>query len=441
MPFCDRNGELVMRQKIEPILKDDPWPEKKDSWPQCRTLADYCRFLLKTWSFKTLAEEPSLPNIIAFLELARHANKPEYAEDQDDFLRRINPEDKPVVLDCGLGDANALKEMKDNGFITVGFGLHHINPENASSVDLLVYSPIPNGNKARMIFDYLRGKVALVCDTFGASTYAADKNNTTNPIEALIFEGLLLAPGGEARSIVSCIPQQDTEQSPIGFAPQRQRLVNFFKQELGLDMRITRTHVKSTIMPGQYCIEYLVEVQRAIDAKVSLKPLDELFLLAAQHVGSCTVLEKPSKVGEYDGFAIRGRSYTRRGEEIQLLGMQHHLFLTSSQCFFVEDQPQISLNFKSKAAQEDFSIRFSEYYLNIKEDIEWTLESSNNGHNVMLRYSGKHANRADAMMQAKIEINRISPNLLDTSFASRFFVNQSEHDSNTVSSSKVFDLM
>ncbi len=204
------------------VVQESPWPVQAISWPQGRRLVDYLNFLLAPLPFKALSEEPMLPELISLLALALQANQPLLATISNDLMACINPQNKPIVVDLGLGDGNALAEMKQQqDLITIGIGLHQIIPANAPYIDLLCYSPVAHGVQARKLFDELRGGVNLVCEVYGPSTYA---DGLSNPIESLIYAGLLLAPGGRARIIASSVFGEDKDQSPFGFATQRLRL-------------------------------------------------------------------------------------------------------------------------------------------------------------------------------------------------------------------------
>lgn len=398
-----------MQTKVEPlILEENPWPEKALTWPQSRHLSDYLYLLLAPWSFKSLSQTLMLADVTTLLLLAWAANLPTQVECDDNLLERINPDNKPIVVDIGLGDANALKEIKElQDVVTIGFGLHEINDVNAKSLNLTCYSPVPRGVLARKVFESLRGRVSLLLEAFGASTYA---DGEANPIEALIFEGLLLAPGGTAKIIVSSILGEDTEQSPIGFAYQRNRLVQFFKDELGLKMVISRTHIKSAIT-GEVCIDFHVEIKRLTDAKVTDKSLNELFELAKDKIGKCTLIPKSTKVGEFKGFGIRGRTYTLHDEVIQFesiniaQGIQTRSIQLSG-----TDYPSFTLVADSNQVLDEFITRFSEYYLNNWMQPDWNLEVDITNKTIELMYCGSASNRLEALAQAKIEINRIFPN-------------------------------
>ncbi|EHL30469.1 hypothetical protein [Legionella drancourtii] len=411
----------------EQVLRDHRWPEQANSWPQSRRLEDYVRLLLAPWTFKSLSETSKLPDIMALLSLAWMADKPTPILDPVDFLQRINPENKPIVVDIGMGDAFALREMKEKaGFVTIGLGLHEINPDNAHFIDLLAYSPVPNGPVAQRIFNYLRGKVALVCEAFGASTYAAGE---TNPIEALIFEGLLLAPGGVAKLIVSSIPKEEEEQSPLGFASQRQQLVNFFKDQLGLELLISRTYIKSLVMPGSYCVDFHVEIKRNPEAVVSDKSLEELFTLAKKHIGQCKVIPKSTDVGEFGGFGIRGRTYTREGETIQWKGQDYAQGVQAKSFAFVGEGntcPSFTLHFNSNELMGDFATRFAEYYLNNKAQSEWSMKVNEQNNHVVLTYKDMQHNRIHAKAQAKNELNQVFPGLWSEFSAHRLFQPQAK---------------
>jgi hypothetical protein len=427
-----------MQEKNERVLADEPWPEKAISWPQSRHLEDYWRLLLAPWTFKSLSEEPKLPDIMALLSFAWLANQPIFINDTENYLQEINSENKPIVVDIGMGDAYALREMKEKeGFITVGLGMHEINPDNAKYIDLLAYSSVPNGRSARQVFNLLRGKVALVCESFGASTYA------DNPIEALIYEGLLLAPGGVAKLIVSSIPKESEEQSPLGFAAQRQRLVAFFKEHLGLELIISRTYIKSLVMKGSFCIDYHVEIRRAPNALVSDKSLEELFALAEKEMGHCTTVPKCTNVGEFaGGFGIRGRSYTRAGEAIQNQGMDYTqgiLVKTFRLTGTENTAASISLRFVSNEFMNDFIIRFREYYLNNKEQPEWSIESDEQNKSTTFTYNGHHENGFAAMRQAREELSQIFPKLFTTSFVSSLYQKSVEHNKTTAYEASAFN--
>jgi|GEM_PF-5588334 len=389
-------------------LLSDREPELAIEWPQSRLLADYVFLLLKSWSFETLSNEKQLPEIIGFLALASHAKRFALAE--------INPDSKPIVVDIGLGDGFALQEIKKRtDFVTVGFGLHEINPENKPFIDLLCYSSFPKGPKARELFDLLRGKVSLVVEAYGASTYAKGESNS---IESLIAASLLLAPGGTAKLIISCILKEDRDQSPMGFANQRQRLVTFIQRVLGIDIVISRTYIKSLVVTGSFCVDYHVEIKRGLEASVSDKPLDELFAMAREQIGHCDLVPKTTRFGEFGFYNIQGSTYTLEGQQPQLHALDTRAALVSSSFRFSGPQsnyPTFKLEFNSMIILQDFIVRFSEYYLNNKDKPEWIVVQNPVDTSVELAFTRPSKGLVNAMYQARLEINRVVPDLLTVS--------------------------
>lgn len=405
---------MKTKHELNIIYTDAPWPEDAKSWPQNRTLNDYLSLLLAPWPFGALSSEPKLPDVMVLLSLAWQANRP-FAMSPNAFFAEFNPENKPIVVDIGMGDGNALLDIKKRMNVkTVGFSLHTVKEQNLPGIDLLCYSSVPTGKSAQKIFEQLRGKVALVCETYGAATYA---KGTSNPIQALIFSGLLLAPGGVAKIISSSILEEDDDQSPLGFAPARERLVAFFKQKLNLDLIVSRSYIQSRVMPGRYCTDYHIEIKRNKDAAVSLLPLNILFHLAEVDIGTCAMVEKTSKTAIFDAFSIQGRTYTLIGEKPQLKSTVLSDHITQRDLSTMHQQHVFDFTFDSSAAMHEFLTRFAEYYQNNKPTSDWTIKHDAQNNKVTAWYIHPRQNLAAAVA----DLERIQTGLWKSPAATGFF--------------------
>ena len=419
MSFLEKLIGLVMLQETDKkiVLKDGIWPERSLSWPKDRTLTQYFNFLMAPLSFDSLSQEEQLPNIAALLALAWQANIPMEVADNE-LLQQINPDGKPIVVDIGVGDGNALAAMKNEGLVTVGFGLHEIHPQNEAFIDLLCYTSVPDGSVAQRMFRLLRGKVAMVVEVYGAVTYA------NNPIHAALFAGLLLAPNGTAKIIMSSIPKEENEQSPLGFASERKCLIEFFKA-IGLELTISRTYIKSRVIPGSYCVDYLLEIKRDLFAKVTDMTLDELFALANEQIGFCSHIPKKSQSGEFGRFSIQGRTYTRSGNQTQFAALDISEDISSAFRLVGESNPlpNYTLSFSSDKALNEFTIRFSEYYLNNQRDSLWSMQIDTDHKKVNVTYQN-FLGGLSVLQKAKEEITRVFPELITKkSDRNRFFMN------------------
>ncbi|KTD43303.1 hypothetical protein [Legionella quateirensis] len=358
--------ESVRTQVQNTIYADDglPWPVI--DYPHSRDWLDY--------------------NRLHFAKLSRARNQrllTAHLEQNNEFA---------IIVDSGMGDGHALASYKKENNFTIGFSLQDLPEHNKKQIDVCCFSPVPNGEHARWLFDILRGRVTRVIETYGAVTY--DKH----PFQAAVYLGLLLRPEGEAEIIFSEI-KGDIDQSPLGFSANRKALVEFFKDELGLDAVIRRTTINSAVNPGAVCYDYHLHIKRSKDASVCEKPLDELFQKIEQRFGVCSVVPKKSDFGNFShGFSIMGSTYTLPGAM-----PQHESLLQSDGIVGVHwnvnqkrsgMRVELGLAFRDNEVLNTFVNLFNEMYVR-HYNSDWNLRVDHETFSVRLDYYDKEMEQND----------------------------------------------
>ncbi|MBL7481104.1 hypothetical protein [Legionella bononiensis] len=358
--------EFVRSQLQNKTYADDglPWPVI--DYPHSRDWLDY--------------------NRLHFAKLSRARNQrllAAHLEQNNEFA---------IVVDSGMGDGHALTSYKKDNNFTIGFSLQDLPEHNKNHIDVCCFSPVPNGEHARWLFDILRGRVTRVIETYGAVTY--DKN----PFQAAVYLGLLLRPEGEAEIIFSEI-KGDIDQSPLGFSANREALVVFFKEELGLDAVIRRTTINSAVNPGEVCYDFHLHMKRSRDASVCEKPLDEIFQMIEQRFGVCSVVPKKSDFGNFShGFSIVGSTYTLPGAMPQqesllqsdgIVGVHWKVNQKSTGM-----RVELGLAFKDNEVLNTFVNLFHEMYVR-HYNSDWNLRVDHETLSVRLDYYDKEMEQND----------------------------------------------
>jgi len=339
-PHADDSDHAATCQRVQELfgnkpLADDGLPElSRTNWPENRDKIRYLQL-----HYPRLFRDRANPDLMLLLT----------------WLRA-----KHVIVDAGIGNGLALAQLHSADNVTIGYSLHSVDEANVNHIDGLCYSPIPDGQQARAAFERLRGSVDLVIDTYGPSTYAKQT------IHALIYLGLLLRQGGKAKIIISSVLGEERDQSPIGFADTRKQLINFFKNELDLEMVITRTFVNSAVHHGVVCQDFHLGISRSLTATARREPLDELLSVADLKLGKPQPIPKTTIMGNFqNGYKIQGMSYTLDGS-VQLQAYHWQDALSAVNMDYVLQEGvgiRFHLQFAEQVSCSQFSIQFSEFFV------------------------------------------------------------------------------
>jgi hypothetical protein len=315
------------------LMNDDGLPLKQTNWPKNRNLKRY-------------------------LQLAHPKSFRNYQQTNLMFSPALNS--RYCILDAGAGKGVAIAEIKSANNMTIGITMHEVAEENQSQFDTLCYTTIPDGAGARRLHQLLRGKIDLGFDIYGPGTYAA------NPAHALIYLGLLLRAGSTFKIIISSLPFEDMDQSPIGFAGTRKRLIDFFRDELNLQMTISRTIISSAVTAGLICKDYVVSIDRKANAPACEKPLDELFALADRWLGKPVNIPKAVTWARFnDQSQIVANAYTLQGHTMTLTSHDWRCALSTIHADYVIQQGigvRLHLEFDDALSCSEFSIQFAECF-------------------------------------------------------------------------------
>lgn len=331
--------ELLKQEK----LRDQGLPlESHNQWPADRTGERYCQLV-----------RPKLPDAVAEAAMV----------DLNELI-----EEECIIVDTSTGDGNAVKYFKRETNTFIGISMHEVRPENAECMDLVAYTSIPYGPVARRIFSVLRRKVDLLFDIYGSTSYGE------NPIHVIIDFALLLKPKkGVAYIVISSIKGESADQSPIGYSSTRAKLALFFKQQLGVELKITRTFLQSAINPDDICIDYVVKLS-AGDVVAENRDIQELYHAADRIFGRPRPIDRKSSWGKFaDGFALRANHFQHNRITTQLQPSAFEIKRVQSG----EDNGVhpicLMLAFSDPDVCSSFLKYFDEFYQG-PEKTPWTLE-------------------------------------------------------------------
>ncbi len=180
----------------------------------------------------------------------------------NDYLSALHSIEKPKIIELGAGAGVGAGETKDllPHAEVIAAGITPLYPENAAKCHQIYYAFIPNN--LRLLQDHF-GTAHVVIDVFGASTYAI------NPIHVLIYAVGLLAIGGKFMGVVSGLDDAPYtfDSSPLGAGINRDDLIKFFKEYLGIELEIKKTKVASRLKPGKIVEDFYVEFTKTQSAK------------------------------------------------------------------------------------------------------------------------------------------------------------------------------
>lgn len=245
---------------------------------------------------------PKTRNLKTYLELVR----PKLLRNLNQSGLAYSLQHRPcAVLDAGVGEGVALAEIKSEETFTIGMTMHAVQAINAKNFDVLCYSTIPHGQSARVLHAKLINEIDLLFDIYGPCTYAE------NPLHVLLFYALLIARGGSALIVISCLPQEDMDISPIGFAGTRHEVVQFFETILQIKLTISRTFLHSSVTQNTLCKDFILQMFRPLDAPEILLSLDALLVKANAIFNAPHIIKKKEEWGKFDGNnEIHGKDYS-----------------------------------------------------------------------------------------------------------------------------------
>ena len=317
----------------ERILADAKYPlQRKTSWPDDRNLTRYLQ--LHYPKLHSNYDDPALQVTLGGLP-AKH-----------------------IIVDAGAGEGLALAQMKTSENMTVGFSVHNVEECNLPQIDVMCYSPIPNGRQARAVFAALRGRTHRVFDTYGPGTYSS--------IHSLVYCGLLLSEDATAHIIISSVLHEHIDQSPIGYAGTRKRLIELFKDAFHLEMTIARTYIRSAVQVGATCMDFTVTIKRPRHAKTNTDSLDNLFALVDYALGKPVSIPKTTNWGNFeDDFKIEGKAFLLSGET----NLQPHDWQSAVSAVHMDYvmQNKIGIRFHLQFDEPEscsiFATQFSEFFI------------------------------------------------------------------------------
>lgn len=284
--------------------------------------------------------------------------------------------EEALVVDMGMGDGNALAELKREDNWLVGFSLHEAVRENLAKIDGVVMSPVPHGAGAQTAFEVLKERAGLVIDTYGPATYA------NNPVHAIIFEAMLLAPGGKGTLVISEIFDGDDEASPIGFARTRRRLKAFLKESLDIEVIITRTSIQSEVDASRRCLDFHVALERPIDTQAFAGSFEVYCQRADEAIGRPVAIPSKSATGDFDGgFSIKGYCY----DPLALLYCAETV-VDAIDGEFKEDVEQSFVEYRVRFSSLEGYDHFSEIFRERRADLiesDWHLSEECRAENIL----------------------------------------------------------
>ncbi len=325
--------QLIKDQLKSTVLADADYPlQRKTSWPKDRHRTRYLQL-----------HYPKLP------------------QNLDDPALQLNLDNFPanaIIVDAGAGDGLALAQMKTMDNMTVGFSLHKVKKRNQPNIDVMCYSPIPHGSQARAAFAALHGRVDRVFDTYGPGTYGS--------IHSLIYCGMLLSPNATAHIIISSVLHEHPDQSPIGYAGTRKRLIELFRDAFQLEMTIARTFIRSAVQAGATCKDFNVTIKRPLHAQPPADSLDNQCAILDAVLGKPVSIPKTTNWGNFeDGFKIEGKAFLQHGET----NLQAHDWQSAISAVHMDYVIQHSMGirfyfqFDDQISCSQFSIQFSEFFV------------------------------------------------------------------------------
>lgn len=225
------------------------------------------------------------------------------------------------ILDAGCGNGKVIQLIETwfpGKFKLCGITTTQVESKNFPYFDELTYLYVPSDPvhpedvaSLQWLTDHA-DKFALILDTYGPATYA------DNPLEVMLFYNVALKPGGQVFSMSSMVAG-DAENSCFGDHDTRQKIEQFFKNDLQTELKFTKEDILSVACAeGKVMTDLKVEMtiplyspdrQAWVKQFASAKDFyNHLYTLAVEKIGR--VEKMPTKTGFQAGpYAIMPRRY------------------------------------------------------------------------------------------------------------------------------------
>lgn len=162
-----------------------------------------------------------------------------------------------TVIDVGMGVGRFLWDCRqmEPGLELIAVGGNLGKDSYISAADAVYYQFVPN--HPHLLEDF-SGKATWVWDTFGAGTYAP------NPANALLYEVCLKSPDKRGCvSLMSSLVPGDKKYSAFGDRKTQAQLSKFFKEKMGVKVKIKPTYLESAVKPGLLVSDLLIKATRS----------------------------------------------------------------------------------------------------------------------------------------------------------------------------------
>lgn len=264
--------------------KKETQEEKKKAWPNDRGIDE----VVKLHAYNTEKTLTSVPNKLDIL---------------------FGLPDDPVIIDQGMGQGNFLIEMaaklkalkKKATLIGVSASPKEVKKDQCRYAGInLVEGALPHDASVMTMLKGYQGRADRVFDTFGAATYAQ------NPLHSLILSALLLKQGGRFSAISST---DNNFHTMFGDEKNRDKIIEFFKTEMNIDISFQFTSINSRVTPGQINTDLLISFTRGAD-NLTAKDYLHLCKKVDKVVGVPFLSREHKSWYQYEGFSISPREYS-----------------------------------------------------------------------------------------------------------------------------------
>lgn len=215
---------------------------------------------------------------------------------------------KPVVIDLGMGNGDFLVELavklkelnRKADLIGVSASADEVRWHRCKYAGIqIIRGKLPHDDSVMTLLEERQGTADNVFDTYGPATYS------NNPLHSLIFAAILLKSGGKFSAMTST--EGDSIATTVfGDETIRNKITEFFKAELDIDIKFEFSSIRSRVSPGKINTDLLVSFSKG---NVELMASDYLNLCrrADSAVGVSRLL-RPSWFS-YRDFSIAMRTY------------------------------------------------------------------------------------------------------------------------------------
>lgn len=214
-----------------------------------------------------------------------------------------------TIVDLGMGDGSNLvgmaQECKRLGInvrlVGVSASPDELRTHACCYANIeIIKGKLPHDDSVMDLLKRFAGKVDIVFDTYGATSYA------NNSLHCLIFSSILLSKEG----ICSAITSTEGNEAATVFGDEnlREEIADFSQRELGIDVKFRFTDIQSRVDPGQIKRDLLVSTRKSLDREFSANDYLKLCKKADEEVGIAGIT-KPNWYS-YRNFSITMKTYS-----------------------------------------------------------------------------------------------------------------------------------